>query len=462
MNAARYDTTRVAVGAERSVLDESDQLDDRVVAMIRGRLAILLLLTGLNLVNYIDRAVVAAVLTPMKAELGLSNLEAGILNTAFLIGYFLFCPLFGMRADKGPRKGLIALGVVIWSLATVASGLATGFWTLLAARVVVGVGEASYAVLAPTIIDDVTPADRKGTALSVFYLAIPIGYSLGYILGGALAQHWGWRAAFYAVGGPGVVLALSCLLIVEPPRKLLDAKAKLFDGLRVLAAIPLFRRAVLGYIAYTAAAAGFSFWAVDFLLRAYPNELNVETANRYFGMVLIVAGGIGIVVGGRYTNRVGRHHPIAPHHEYDSPVNKRAINSLLRICAIGMAVAAPVSAVGFFVPGATAFFVISFVVDVGLFASTAPVNAAFLRSVPVERRASAMAASILAIHLFGDLWSAAALGLLLDNLPLKIAMLALPLTFAWSAYIWRPRKREAEPSLPAEGSLPEARVHTST
>src|SRR5262245_33146942 len=156
--------------------------------MTRGRVAILALLTGLNFLNFIDRAVIAAVLAPMKHDLGLSNFEAGLLNSAFLIGYFATCPLFGFRADKAARKGLITLGVLIWSVATVASGLATGFWMLLAARVVVGVGEASFAVLAPTIIDDVTLPERKGSALSTFYLAIPLGYALGYIVGRQLSN----------------------------------------------------------------------------------------------------------------------------------------------------------------------------------------------------------------------------------------------------------------------------------
>ena len=96
--------------------------------MIKNRYAILALLTGLNFLNYIDRAVVAAVVKPMQAELDLSNTKVGLLNTAFLIGYFLTSPLFGARADKGARKGLIALGVAIWSLATVASGMASEFW----------------------------------------------------------------------------------------------------------------------------------------------------------------------------------------------------------------------------------------------------------------------------------------------------------------------------------------------
>src|SRR5690606_27962761 len=114
--------------------------------------------------------IVAAVLRKIKAPLAeggldLSNLQAGVLATAFLLGYFITSPIFGARADKGARKGLIAFGVGVWSVATVASGLADSFAMLIAARVVVGVGEASYATLAPTIIDDLTPPQQKGRAL---------------------------------------------------------------------------------------------------------------------------------------------------------------------------------------------------------------------------------------------------------------------------------------------------------
>jgi len=108
--------------------------------MIKNRGAILALLTGLNFLNYIDRAVVAAVVKPMKGELDLTNFQVGLLNSAFLIGYFLTAPWFGARADKHARKGLIAIGVAIWSLATIASGLAQGFWPLLLARIAVGDG----------------------------------------------------------------------------------------------------------------------------------------------------------------------------------------------------------------------------------------------------------------------------------------------------------------------------------
>jgi MFS transporter, Spinster family, sphingosine-1-phosphate transporter len=439
--------------------------------VIRDRRAILALLTGLNFLNFIDRAVIAAVLKPMKEDLALSNFEAGLLNSAFLIGYFATAPLFGARADKASRKGLIALGVAVWSLATVWSGLATGFWTLLFSRALVGVGEASYAALAPTIIDDITPADRKGKALAVFYLAIPLGYALGYILGGFIAHRLGdthpdWRAAFLITGGPGIVLAVSCLLIEEPARKLADAKARLIDGLRELVEIPLFRRAVLGYCAYTAAVGAFSYWAPNYLLRRFPSQLNDETANFWFGIVLIAAGAIGTYLGGRLGDRGLRKLPQAAQDApWDAPEHKAAVNVLLGLCARGMIIAAPLAAVAFFMPQPAGFFAFAFFVEIGLFLSTSPINAAFLRAVPAERRASAMAAAICAIHLFGDLWSSAALGLLQDVLPLRIALMSLPLTFAWAAYIWWPRRREAAgPSSRARGSgeLPEARARAAT
>jgi len=413
--------------------------------MIKNRHAILALLTGLNFLNYLDRAVVSAVAKPMEGELHLSNAELGLLNTAFLVGYFLTAPLFGSRADKGARKGLIALGVAIWSLATVASGLADGLWTLVVSRIVVGVGEASYATLAPTIIDDLTPPDRKNRALSIFYLAIPLGYAAGYMIGGSVAKHWSWHHSFYVAGGPGIVLAVTCLAIVEPPRKLVEAKGKLIEGLREMAKLPLFRRGVLGFIAYTAAVPAFAFFAPKFLLERFPTELDEETANLWFGIVLIVAGIVGTWAGGKWADRSLARLPSVPANApHDSLPNKVASNALLRVCSIGMIIAAPLAAAAFLVPSSAMFFAVALFCEIGLFLSTSPVNAVTLRTVPVERRASAMAASIFAIHLFGDLWSTYALGGLIDALGRTLALMALPVVFAISAYLWWPRRREAE------------------
>jgi len=434
--------------------------------MIRDRRAVLALLTGLNFLNYIDRAVIATVVKPMKGELGLSNFEAGLLGSAFMVGYLATSPLFGALANRRPRTELIGLGVAIWSVGTVASGFAHGFATLFVARAVVGVGEASFTVLAPTIIDDVTPPGKKGKALAVFFLAIPLGYALGYILGGAIAHGWGWRSAFFVTGGPGIVLAASCLWIAEPPRALLDAKAGLIEGMRAIARIPLFRRAVLGYCAYAAATGAFSYWAPNFLLERFPGRLDDATANFWFGIVLVAAGAIGTFLGGYLVDRGQRAlPPAAPDAPYDAPELKAQVNVALRVCALGVLAAVPLTALCFVMPSPAGFFALAFAAEIGVFLSTSPIGVAVLRSVPLERRAAAMAGSVLAIHLLGDLWSPALLGGLQDVLPVVIAMMALPLTFAWSGYLWWPRRREAAapPASPTDrGGLPEASVHPAS
>jgi len=464
--------------------------------MIRNKTAILVLLTGLNLLNYIDRFVVSAVLKKIQGPgseggLELSNLEGGLLATAFLLGYFVTSPWFGARADRGARKGLIALGVGVWSLATVASGLATGVGSMLVARVFVGVGEAAYATLAPTIIDDITPPEKKGKALAVFYVAAPVGSALGYLIGGFIEARWGWRTAFFVAGPPGMMLALACLLIKEPERKLREAKGGARQALRTLAKIPLFRRAVLGYCAYTGAVGAFAYWAPKYLAEKFgdvsnglaklanlgpaanalisnlwhPDQLVAslansgakvpvlhgildgvltnETADYYFGVVTVVAGATGTIVGGRLADRANLRFPTTPDTAYDASENRRGLNALLRVCAIGMCIAAPMTAVAFALPTPVGFFAAAFFAEIGLFLSTSPVNAIGLRAVPPELRASAMAAMIFAIHLLGDLWSPSVLGLLTDLLPATIAMMAVPLTFALSASVWWPRVREA-------------------
>jgi MFS family permease len=424
--------------------------------MIKNRTAILVLLTALNFLNYIDRMVLAAVLAHVERDLDLSKFEAGLSASAFLVGYFATAPFFGSLADRGSRKRLITAGVAVWSIATAATGFATGAASLLVARMFVGVGEAAYATLAPTIIDDITPPERKNRSLAIFYLAIPLGSALGYMIGGALDKHFGWRSAFFIVGGPGLAVALTCLLIVEPQRKLAAAKAKISESLRTLAKIPLYRRAVLGYCAYTAAIGAFSFWAPEFLIYRFPKHLDVQSANFWFGLVTVISGVIGTLVGGRWADRRVRDIGVPADAPHDSRANRRASNELLRVCAIGMVFAAPLTAVVFFMPTPVGFFAVAFLAEIGLFLSTSPVNAVGLRAVPVELRASAMAAMIFAIHLFGDLWSPPALGGLQDGVAsamgvarhdvtaTTIAMMALPIVFGVSAYIWWPREREAE------------------
>jgi hypothetical protein len=171
-------------------------------------------------------------------------------------------------------------------------------------------------------------------------------------------------------------------------------------------------------------------------------ELAVKHADFYFGLVTVIAGALGTVLGGRWADRAVR--GFAQTDQHDARDNKLAINALLRVCALGMVIAAPMAAVCFAMPTPGLFFACAFVAEVGLFLSTSPINAIALRAVPPELRASAMAGQIFAIHLFGDLWSPSLLGILNDVLVPTVAMMSVPLVFAWSAYIWWPRAREAE------------------
>jgi len=404
--------------------------------VIRRPGAILALLTGLNLLNYLDRLVVSAVLPKVQEELGLSNFEGGLLATVFLVGYFLTSPIFGSLGDRLPRKGLIAAGVLVWSAATIGSGLAAGLASLVLARALVGIGEASYATLAPTIIDDVTPPNRKGRALAIFYSAIPIGGALGYLVGGFVEKHWGWRSAFFVAGGPGILLALVCLLIAEPERKLSAEKADILRDIKKLTRVDLYRKGVIGYCAYTAAIGAFSYWAPKFLYARY--GLPLAAANFKFGLITVVGGAIGTIVGGRWADRAARSDAPTP-----EAAETRRVNKLLRICATGSAIGAPLAAGAFLSPGPNVFFALVFLAIVFLFLNTSPINAVVLQAVPTELRASAMALSIFSIHIFGDLWSPPLVGLLADHIPIQLAMMTLPLAIAVSAWSWWPRRQQA-------------------
>ncbi|MDF2696244.1 MAG: Permease of the major facilitator superfamily, partial [Labilithrix sp.] len=267
----------------------------------------------------------------------------------------------------------------------------------------------------------------KGRALAIFYIATPIGAALGYLVGGFVEHRWGWRSAFFVAGGPGMALALVCLLIAEPTRKLATEKADILRDVRKLAAMDLYRKGVLGYCAYTAAIGAFSYWAPKFLYARY--GLALATANFRFGLITVVAGAIGTIVGGRWADRATA-----------NAGERDRVRKLLRICASGSLVGGPFALAAFLSPTPTLFFAFVFLAIAFLFLNTSPINAVVLQAVPTELRASAMALSIFSIHIFGDLWSPPLVGLLADHVPIQLAMMTLPLAIGISAWLWWPTK----------------------
>src|SRR5206468_3880176 len=154
-------------------------------------------LTTLNALNYLDRYVAAATLPLILADLAISDAQGGLLQSLFIVAYSLACGPAGWLGDAGKRLRLVASGVFVWSIATVASGLAPTYGWLLLARAVIGIGEASYAVVTPSLLSDCYPAERRARMLGIFYAAIPIGSALGYIVGGVIGEAHGWRAAYF-------------------------------------------------------------------------------------------------------------------------------------------------------------------------------------------------------------------------------------------------------------------------
>ncbi len=391
---------------------------------------------GLNLLNYIDRYVLAAVLPKLQEDLHLSNAVGGMLATVFLLGYFLTSPFFGTLADRvatGGRKRLVALGVALWSAATVASGLARAAGSLVAARAVVGVGEASYATIAPAVIDDLAAAGQKGRWMSIFNAALPIGSALGFVVGGVVEHAYGWQAAFFVVGAPGLLLASACLFIAEPVRRV-AAKPQVLASARALLRIPLYRGTVLGYCAYTFAIGGFAHWAPTFLHAHY--GLEAGTASKNFGLATIVGGLVGTLFGGALVDFIARRRRGADR-------DATFVRASLSVCAISAGLGAPLAAAAILAGTSSRFFVLVVPCEVALFMSSGPVNLALLRSVPDGLRASAMAFGIFAIHLLGDMWSPFLIGLAADHAPCAsvaerwtVAMMTAPVVFAVASILW--------------------------
>ncbi len=387
---------------------------------IRNPHAILWILTGLNLLNYLDRLIVPAVGPRLIDDLSLSDTGFGMVVNAFMIGYFATSPIFGALGDRGARKRLIALGVAIWCAATAATGLVTSLFTLLLARFVVGVGEASYATLAPTIIDDLAPPTRKNRWLMVFYVAIPVGSAFGFLLGGVLEKHFGWRHAFFVVGLPGLALALSCLAIVEPERKALPTARITKSDLVALFRRSRYRDAVIGYVAYTFALGGFASFAPTYLDRRFGMDL--QAANFWFGLILVVAGLVATFAGGWLGDRWPGD-------------DRNAAN--LKLCAITAGGGTLLAAASLLMPTAPGFFAGIALTEFALFLSTSPINVVILGAVPPELRATGMAASIFAIHLCGDMISPPLVGAISDATgSLGGAMLILPVALAVATIVW--------------------------
>src|SRR5271165_4650130 len=223
----------------------------------------LAILAFINLFNYLDRYIVSALVESLKhSELNLTDAELGSLMSGFVIVFALVAPIFGALGDRRSRTRLIAFGVGCWSVATALSGFAGSFMALFAARASVGIGEAAYVTIAPSLLSDYFPSGQRARVMAIFFCAIPVGSALGFVVGGLIDVHFGWRAAFFVAGVPGLILAVLCLGLRDPPRGSQDRdspeapesgqqKPKPLAIYRQLTRNKPYRLTILGYAAYT-------------------------------------------------------------------------------------------------------------------------------------------------------------------------------------------------------------------
>jgi len=396
-----------------------------------GMLA-LTILAGINLLNYLDRYVVAAVLPDLKqAPMRLTDSELGSLMSGFLIVYMLAAPLFGRLGDRGSRPKPIAIGVFLWSLATGLSGLARNYLQLLGARALVGIGEAAYGTIAPSLLADFFEKRTRGRAFAIFNMAIPVGAALGYIVGGVVRQRFDWHMAFYVAGVPGVILALWILRLPDPPRGAADeqdaATAAVVQGgaqagswavyLRLLRQAP-YMLTVLGYAAYTFALGGLAYWMPTFLERVH--GIPAARASAGFGAIVVVTGFVGTFAGGWLG-------------DYWLKFSRQAYlwmsgwTTVLAIPAVWVALAAG---------SPSTFYPALIVAELLLFMSTGPINTAIVNLVSPAERASAVALSIFTIHLLGDVLSPWMIGTLSDLSSLGTAVMIVPVAVVICAVLW--------------------------
>jgi MFS family permease len=350
---------------------------------------ILAVLFGINFLNYIDRYVMAAVVPLVKHDFALNDLQLGYAISAFMLAYIIASPFTGVMGDRFPRRYLIGGGVILWSLATAASGLARDYGHLLVARAFIGIGEAGFGAVAPTIVSDLFPREKRGGMLAFFYVAIPVGSALGYLLGGMVGASHGWRVAFFIAGLPGLLLGLMALNMKEPERGAADgvvSQPRKFNAaaLRDVVRNQTFVFTTLGISAMAFALGGMAAWMPTYFSRM--RGMSLADANLRFGILTVVAGLLGTFLGGWLGDRLQRY----------------TDRSYLMVSGVGMIAGVPFVLLGLKAETPAVYLSAWFLAEVCVFLNTGPANAVLINVVAPEVRATAIAGSIFVYHVIGD------------------------------------------------------------
>jgi MFS family permease len=360
----------------------------------------------LNLLNYIDRYILPGEVSLIQHEFHSTDQQMGALTTALFVTYMLIAPLTGWLGDRIPRKPLIIAGAVLWSFATLATAWVHDYTTLYIRHALVGVGEATFGIFAPTVLADFYPERERNRILSIFYIAIPVGAALGYLAGGQMGPLWGWRAPFLICAIPGLIVAALYWFIGREPVRGASDHRKATPGRGTFAGLfinPAFLTATFGLATLTFAMGGISAWVPEFLRRS--RGLSVSHASQLVGASTVLDGIAGTLIGGMIAQRWLRS-------------NHRALY-LLSFWSVALTL--PFGLLLFFGPAKWAVPSL-FAAEFFLFLNTGPLNTAIVNSVGAEVRATAVGLNLFIIHCFGDTFSPQIIGAISDRTNLSIGL----------------------------------------
>jgi MFS family permease len=369
---------------------------------VGGSYFALVVLFSMNLLNYVDRYVFYSTGPRIAKELGFSDTQFGILSVSFMVVYTIVSPLMGVLGDRYSRRRLLSFGVTLWSVATVGTAYADTFREMFFWRALLGIGEASYGIIAPALLSDLFPPRLRGRAMGVYYLALPVGGAVGYGIGGWFAKHSDWRYAFWVVGLPGLVAAVLGLMMRDPGRGASEGRTTgksdrpgLSDYLSIFKT-PSFVYNTAGQASVTFAIGALAVWGATFYQRV--RGMDAVQAGVWIGILTAGAGLVGIVLGTCAADALLR-------------FTRRAY---LLWPAFAVAVAVPCGTWALLESDRTTSLILLFVTSVMMASVLGPSNTVTANVVPANRRAAGYALCIFLVHLFGDISSPLLIGYISD------------------------------------------------
>jgi len=365
---------------------------------------ILVVITAMNFINYVDRQCIVPLLGSIKEEFQVTDFQLGLLGTVFMVVHSLAIIPFGIWADRWNRTRIVSVGAFFWSLATLASGLAGSFQALLGARAAVGIGESAYTPAAASMISDAFPRAERARVQSYYNAGMFAGGTLGMALAGFIGHRWGWRMAFFLVALPGLLLALYAWHSPHPPRRT-SASLDVLHSLRVLWRITAYHWVLIGGVLVIFSSGAFIFWGIEFAIRYY--GLTQTQAALMLASTILVAGVLGVLSGGWVADWL----------------HERWVWGRAFTIGVAFLLAAPFLVMALYAPGPGWLLALLFLASYFLCVYHGPATAVIHDITPEAMHGRSYALYIFMTHMIGDVAAPAVVGKIADIWNLRLGLL---------------------------------------